>query len=87
MKREKVAHGYYRKIREHDKKYRHLVSGRSPMNMSDIKYTEYIKLLHYINLGLKPHFGYCVALHRFYKNMKYRKRFISLYKKATNSGK
>ena len=74
-------------MREHDKKYRYLVDGRSPMNMSDVKYTEYLKLLHYINLGLKPHFGYCVALHRFYKNLKYRKRYIILYKKTQNSGK
>ena len=87
MKREKVAHGYYHRMREHDKKYRYLVGGRSPLNMGDMKYYEYNNLRRYINLKLEPHFGYCIAIYRFYKNMKYRNRFISLYKKATNSGK
>lgn len=86
MKREKTYRGDYRKMREHDKKYRYLVGGRSPMNMGDMKYYEYSNLLRYINLELKPHFGYCVALYRFYKNLKYRKRYIILYKKARNSG-
>lgn len=87
MKREKTYHGYYHKMREHDKKYRYLVGGRSPMNMGDMKYYEYSDLRRYINLNIKPHFGYCIVIYRFYKNLKYRKRFISLYKKGTNSGK
>jgi len=81
MKREKVAHGYYHKMRKHDKKYRHLVGGRSPMNMGDMKYYEYADLLRYIHLKLEPHFGYCIVIYRFYKNMKYRKTFIRLMNK------
>ena len=86
MKREKVRRGAYRKAREHDKKYRYLVGGRSPLNMSDMKYYEYSKLHWYINTGHVNPFGYCIALDRFYKNLKYRKRYIKLYKKMENSG-
>lgn len=81
MKREKMRHGYYRKAREYDKKYRHLVGGRSPMNMGDMKYYEYNNLRIYIHLNLEPRFGYCIAIYRFYKNMKYRKTFIRLVNK------
>lgn len=86
MKREKVAHGYYHKMREHDKKYRYLVGGRSPMNMGDMKYYEYSKLRWYIYNGDVNPYGFCIALERFYKNLKYRKKFIMLHKKY-NSGK
>ena len=81
MKREKVRRGAYHKAREYDKKYRHLVGGRSPLNMCDMKYYEYSKLHWYINIGDVNHLGYRIALYRFYKNLKYRKRYINLYKK------
>lgn len=86
MKREKTYRGYYRKMREHDKKYRYLVGGRSPMNMGDMKYYEYYKLRWYIYSGDVNPYGFCIALERFYKNLKYRKKFIMLHKKY-NSGK
>lgn len=78
MKREKTYHGYYHKMREHDKKYRHLVGGRSYTNMSDMKYYEYRKLRWYIRSGDVNPYGFCIALNRFYKNLKYRKTFIRL---------
>ena len=82
MKRDKVRRGYYRKAREHDKKYRYLVGGRSPMNMSERKYDEYFKLRWYVlSDGDVIIYGYIPALYRFHKNMKYRKRYIELYKK------
>jgi hypothetical protein len=81
MKREKTYHGYYHKTREHDKKYRYLVGGRSPMNMGDMKYYEYSKLRWYIHSGDVNPYGFCIALNRFYKNLKYRKTFIRLMNK------
>ena len=82
MKREKTYHGYYHKMRKRDKKYRYLVGGRSPINMSDRKHDEYFKLRWYILTdGDIISYGYVLALYRFYKNMKYRKRYIKLYKK------
>lgn len=86
MKRNKTRHGDYHKAREYDKKYRYLVGGRNSMNMSDMKYHEYHKLNWYINTGDINPYGYCIALYRFYKNLKYRKRYITLYKKMKNSG-
>jgi len=82
MKREKTYRGYYHKIREYDKKYRYLVGGRSPMNMSDMKYYEYRKLRWYIYSGEVNPYGFCIALERFYKNLKYRKMFIRLANKT-----
>ena len=81
MKRNKTRRGAYRNAREHDKKYRHLVSGRSPMNMSDMKYYEYRKLRWYVHSGDVNPYGFCIALNRFYKNLKYRKTFIRLMNK------
>lgn len=81
MKREKTYHGYYRRIREHDKKRRYLVGGISLVTMSDMKYYEYKDLLQYLHFGWKPKYGYCIAEYRFYKNMKYRKTFIRLINK------
>ena len=51
------------------------------MNMGDMKYYEYNNLRIYIHLNLEPRFGYCIAIYRFYKNMKYRKTFIRLMNK------
>ena len=82
MKRDKMRHGAYRKAREYEKKYRYLIGGRSSMNMSEQKYDEYFKLRWYIlSDGDVNIYGYISALYRFYKNMKYRKRYIKLYKK------
>lgn len=81
MKKEKTYHGYYHRMRERDKKRRYLVNGRSPMNMGDMKYYEYKNLLQYIHFNWEPHCGYCIAIYRFYKNMKYRKTFIRLMNK------
>ena len=86
MKREKTYHSYYHDMRVCDKKNRCFISGRSIMTMSDMKCSEYNYLRRYIKFEYKPRFGYRVAIDRFYKNLKYRKRFIILYKKMQNSG-
>lgn len=81
MKKEKTYHGYYHSMRMRDKKNRYLISGRSLITMSDMKCSEYNYLRRYIKFKFKPHFGYRVAIDRFYKNLKYRKTFIRLMNK------
>ena len=55
-----------------------LLNGRNSTNMSDFKYYEYHDLFYYVKYGWRPRFGYCLVIHRFYKNLKRRKKMIKM---------
>lgn len=55
-------------------------NGRTSKNMGNLKYEEYCKLTRYLIFGFKPHFGKALVIYRFYKNLKYRKKWIRDWK-------
>ncbi len=76
MKHQKTHIGFYTNINKKAKKCASRVNGRIGTNMSLLKGEEYAKLCWYIYDGFINPYGYCIALYRFYKNLKYRKTYV-----------
>ena len=47
---------------------------------SRYKYDEYRMLIWYIMFGMYPRYGSILAVHRFHKNLKFRKYWINAFK-------
>ena len=72
MKRQKTFIGFYTRMRKTRKRY-HIRVG---INMSSLKDEEYKKLRQYLYTGFINPYGSYIALCRFYKNIKYRKKYV-----------
>lgn len=83
MKRQKTRIGFYTNIHKKSKKHASLVNGRIGINMSLLKIDEYTKLRWYVYNGFINPYGSCITLYRFYKNIKYRKRYVYNLSKNT----
>ncbi|MBO7694706.1 MAG: hypothetical protein J6T10_18985 [Methanobrevibacter sp.] len=54
-------------------------ASRINQSMSKLKSEEYYNLLWYTRTGEYPRYGHICVIYRFYKNLKYRRKFIKTY--------